>query len=513
MWKIIPVFLLLALCCAGCFTRPVENYRNLADFKENFPKLDIAELSKKKVLTLRDAQKTAIANNPDYIAAYHAVYAAKFRYYRSLSAYLPTVDLNMSVGQSLENSRDLRNPPEGVVPRENHFSTDIGLRASYLIFDGLAREFAALIAQKEYKKSVAEDENIKRLLIRGVAYAYYDAILAREAERIGEADLAFQTSSLLQAETRYKYGNVSKASVLNFKILANAARSSILNARYRGEVARFALTALMGYPTLDFPKELELTPLEIKPEELMLDLDTYLDMAIANRPDLRAARFMLEIARCRTFSAYSGFLPVINAYLGLDFNTSASKYGAYRVHHSYYNNAGFSYGVTGEWNLFSGFSTYNLLRESRAMEQMTRFNLDSAFLSVMNEVKDAYANYKNAREQVAIYREMMKWVFEQRQLVQVEYWGGRETITRLNGAQSDLVNAEGKLAIAAVELNKAIAQLNAAVNVSFEDELEHQYPQPGSGTPLDSLLNSLDRRFNAPVEPVPLKNPAVKGLD
>ena len=133
--------------------------------KENFPKLDIAELSKKKVLTLRDAQKTAIANNPDYIAAYHAVSAAKFRYYRSLSAYLPTVDLNMSVGQSLENSRDLRNPPEGVVPRENHFSTDIGLRASYLIFDGLAREFAALIAQKEYKKSVAEDENIKRLLI------------------------------------------------------------------------------------------------------------------------------------------------------------------------------------------------------------------------------------------------------------------------------------------------------------------------------------------------------------
>ena len=147
MWKIIPVFLLLALCCAGCFTRPVENYRNLADFKKNFPKLDIAELSKKKVLTLRDAQKTAIANNPDYIAAYHAVSAAKFRYYRSLSAYLPTVDLNMSVGQSLENSRDLRNPPEGVVPRENHFSTDIGLRASYLIFDGLAREFAALIAQ------------------------------------------------------------------------------------------------------------------------------------------------------------------------------------------------------------------------------------------------------------------------------------------------------------------------------------------------------------------------------
>lgn len=51
MWKIIPVFLLLELCCAGCFTRPVENYRNLADFKKNFPKLDIAELSKKKVLT------------------------------------------------------------------------------------------------------------------------------------------------------------------------------------------------------------------------------------------------------------------------------------------------------------------------------------------------------------------------------------------------------------------------------------------------------------------------------
>ncbi len=511
--RYIIAFLLTAGLLCGCLPQPAEQYRTLEEFQRNFPKRDITELMEKKVLTLRDAQKTALVNNPDYIAAFHAVKAAKYRYYRSLSAYLPTVGVGADVGQSLQNSYDLRNPPADLAPRENNFSTGVGLRATYLIFDGLEREFSALIARKEYGKSTSEDENVRRLLIRAAAYAYYDAVLARETERIAEADLAFQTSSLLQAETRYRYGHVSKAAVLNFKILANEARSSILNARYRGEVARFALTALMGYSTQDLPAELELEPLEIRPDEIMPGPDAYLETAIRNRPDLQSARYLLEIARYRRYSSYSGFLPVINAYLGLDFDVNASKYGAYPVHHTYYNSAGLSYGVTGDWNLFRGFSTYNLLRENTALEETARFQLDSSFLSVVNEVRDAHAGYRNAHEQVAIYREMMQWVFEQRQLVQAEYWGGRETITRLNGAQSDLVNAEGKLAIAIVELNKAIAQLNAVVNISFDDEPLRRYPQPTTGTPLDSLLDSLDRQFSAPIETEPLKDPGIKGID
>ena len=88
----------------------------------------------------------------------------------------------------------------------------------------------------------------------------------------------------------------------------------------------------------------------------------------------------------------------------------------------------------------------------------------NTFLNAVNEVKDAYADYLNARAQVKICRETLRWVVEQRALVQSEFWNGRDTITRLNGAQSDLVEAQSSLAIALIELRKAVVQLQTAMN-------------------------------------------------
>ena len=96
-------------------------------------------------------------------------------------------------------------------------------------------------------------------------------------------------------------------------------------------------------------------------------------------------------------------------------------------------------------------------------ENIARLHLSEQFLRVLTEVKDAYANYRNAREQTRLCRETLEWVYEQRTLVQSAFWCGRDTITRLNGAQSDVVEAECRLAIARIEVCKALVQLQAAV--------------------------------------------------
>ena len=467
----------------------------MQDYQEAYPKKNAEELNETDILTLPMAQKLALENNPSYIAAFHAVNAAKFRYYQSLSAYLPNINYSMSAGQGFENNHNRTNPPVGVEPRERHTTTSNSLNASFLIFDGLAREFSVMIAGKDFDRNAAIDENVRRLLLRAVAYAYYDIILADERARIAKADMEFQMSSLAQAESRFRFGLVSKAAILNFKILANAARSSMLNAQYQAEVSRFALTALMGFSTMEKSKKLKLTPLEIETQKLEGGIGFYLDTAIANRPDLRAYRYLLDIARYKKYQAFSGFLPVISLFSGLGIETNSGHFGGAAYRHDYYNAATFNYGVRAEWNLFSGFSTYNLVRERRALEQEASFQVENTFLNCVNEVQSAYANYENAYEQVQIYHQMLTWVFEQRKLVAVEYWGGKETITRLNGAQSDLVNAEAKLAIAMVELNKSIAQLNAAVNMPLETEIMHEIEAPRSGTPLEKLLEELDRQF------------------
>ena len=473
-------------------------FLTLSDYVREFSVRPNAELETSGVLTLERAQTLALENNPTYIGAYYSVKAARYRYYQALAPYLPRVDLGSEIVHSLEKNTSLENPPPGVEPYLRPFSASNSLTVSLLLFDGLEREFNALASRRAYMRETAADSDVRRLLLRGVAFAYYDAILASERIRIAESNLEFQLSSLLQAEERYRFGHVSKAAVLNFKILASEAQSEILNANYAYRAARYALAELMGFSTRELPDTLKLTPLKIRESALEGGMGFYISEAVRRRPDLTGARYALEQASYMKYASYSGFMPVLTAYAGGSAGANSDKAVTLErtAVRQYYNSYSFDYGLSASWNLFSGFSTLNLIRERSALETVARYELGKTFLAVVNEVKTAYINYENLYSQVALYREMLEWVFEQRKLVAASYWAGADTITRLNGAQSDLVGAESRLAQSLAELNKAEAQLRAAVNMEPDTEHFRAYTLPSSGTPLEKLFDMLEARFN-----------------
>ena len=146
--------MLLLIAGAGCIMKSPDTFSSMEDFRKTRPALDLKKLAEKKTLSLHDAQAAALQNNPTYQAAYQAVKSAKYRYYRSLATYLPSVQSNLQISQSLRNSRHIKNPPAGIMPYENYFSTETTLQASWLVFDGFEREFAMLIARESYDKSL-----------------------------------------------------------------------------------------------------------------------------------------------------------------------------------------------------------------------------------------------------------------------------------------------------------------------------------------------------------------------
>ena len=451
-------------CFCGCFNFPQSpKFATRSDFQEQFPVRTIEELEINKVLQIADAQKIALQNNPEYKSLFYAVSAAKNRYEQSLSGYLPQVNLSGELEHRLEGGYDLKNPPADVYRRKNSLVTGATLQASYLIFNGFEREISLLLAKNEYRQEEKITEDMQRILLRMVSFCYYDAILAQEEIRIAQADFDFQVSSLIQAENRYKSGFVSKAAVLNFKILANDAKSAILNASYRYEVAVFALLNLMGFDLSELP-ELELTQLEFCKKYELLNLETYLDMAIENRPDLQRVVLELETARLRRYKSYSKFFPEVYFDIGLDFEHETARFRHHNFRKSHYDDLQFFYGVRGNWNIFNGFRDYLKIREMSSWEKFYLMQLEKSYLKIITEVKDAYVNYRNSCMQADLYRESMQWVIEQRELVQAEYWGGQATINRLNGAQSQVVEAEGRLAIALINIEKARIQLLSVIN-------------------------------------------------
>lgn len=443
-------------------------------------------------LTPALAQKIAERNNPDFEATLYAVNAARMRYYQAVGAYSPEISGRFEIGQNILDRDHIVNPLPTTVPYTNRFNVGASLRASWLLFDGLARELNVLASRSEYRISGSQRENVLRVLKRSVAFAYYDVLLAGEMEAIAESDIKFQESCLQQASVRFNSGFIARGDWLGFKIDLNRARTMRVQARQQREVARYALAALMGYPDGKLPPGLKLIPIADAVRKPELELEFYLNEALARRPDLRAMREAIDAARYWKYAGLSAFSPVVNAYGTVGYQRKEDWMRGYDFSRSSWDNYNYGYGITADWLIFNGLQRYNRYRELQELYEESRLQFVQTQLQVLNEVETAYTIYRSSAEIAELYRQTMDWVFEQRNLVVVEYWAGNVTITRLRGAQNDLINAEGGLAVSLIEMCKANAQLIAAVNGEVELAPLHN---PETIPVLDKMFDRLEEKF------------------
>ena len=222
-------------------------------------------------------------------------------YYQALGSFAPTIDASFSIGQA-------HSWPEGSSAsygRRNNFYTRTGIGANWVLFNGLARYFQAKIAKSGHNYQLAMEEDACRTLLRGVAYAYNEIMLAKENIRIADKDISFQQDCLRETELKYEVGTVPLSEVLNFKIRVNNAISSKIAAERTYEIATYALAVLMGYPEGKFPEWVKFAEIKTDLDAIIPKVEVYLDTALANRPDLRGMREQLKIAEYSKYKVYT----------------------------------------------------------------------------------------------------------------------------------------------------------------------------------------------------------------
>lgn len=485
--------LLLAVFAGGCYEYQAPPAATLGDSYTQRNKDQADEMLKDITsLSLADAQRIAITNNPTYIAAYHAVSAARMRYLQALGAYSPTVSAGFSVSDNYSWTRRTRNESPGAAYRSEQIQTNTSVNVNWLVFDGLAREFSVLIADHnyDYQKLLEADEC--RTMMRAVAYAYNDVLLAIENKRIAMEDRKFQQSSLRDTQLKYQAGAVPLSDVLNFEIAMGSADSDLIAADYQYETAIYALAVLMGYPEGTLPAQITF-PVDLKTDfNLLPAVDIYLDTALRNRPDLKGYREQLKIATYQMYQTYSNFAPTVNAYASFGYGTGLNRnyYHGDDTSRTYSENPSFAYGLTADWTIFNGLIRYNQMREYQANVAIADFNVAAQWITVVSEVRAAYANYVKSVKQTRIFKKIRDLSAQQRDLVDEGYKAGNTEITRLNEAQRDLVEAETNLASSYINIQNAKAQLDAAVSAnSAEYYLHPETTAPGKleATPAPGL--------------------------
>ncbi len=471
--------LIAAAMLGGCYEYPPPPVSTLGETYSQRQRDEADEMFKDITsLSLADAQRIALHNNPTYIAAHHAVAAAHMRYLQTFAGYMPKITANFSFSGSDSwntkvgtNSNDFGSPVRH--PRTDSLNTNVGVQATLLLFDGLNREFGVMAASHSEKYYQRLDENACRTMMLAVAQAYNSVLLQIENRRIAEEDRNFQKISLRDTQYKFDAGAVPLSSVLNFAILMNNAEVNVVRAEYNYESAVYALALLMGYPDGTFPKEVKFSG-HIKTDFIELPaIDIYLDTALANRPDLKGYREQLEIAKYQLYQQYASFSPTVSGFFNWGFGTNASYSNAYD-NRSRSDNTSISYGIQADWTIFSGLARYNKMREYQANLAIADYQAAAQWFQVVNDVRTAYASYVQSTRATKLLQQVRDLSAKQRDLVDDEYRAGNTELTRLNEAQRDFVDAEANLATSYIGIQNARAQLDAAVGVNNASYYEKQ---------------------------------------
>ena len=324
-----------------------------------------------------------------------------------------------------------------------------------------------MAAKHGWKQTEALELDARRLLVRSVAYAYNDILLSMAKIRIAKENMKFQNSQLKENELKFEVGAVPLSNVLNFKAYYNSAESDLYAAQYSFAAAKHTLATLMGLTEGQIPAEVKFPGVPSPDGEVVPPLNVYLDTALANRPDLKAYREALQVAKYNYWASICSFGPTVsfNASIGYSTgHTHTDNYldgtGDFTTH---YDGGDISYGVTASWEIFSGGATYYAMRGRQAAMLQSDYSLANSWISIVSEVRTAYEYYQTCLTQVKISQESLELYRKIRDLVAEEYQAGNTELTRLNEAQRDFVDAETTFATYVINMHNAKAQLEAAI--------------------------------------------------
>ena len=420
-----------------------------------------------RILGLKEAIRIALTNNPTYKQKHLAIITAWAAFYTQLAAYSPVVTASFGGAQAqsttTNNGYNLQNNNNPYNTVATTWSANLG--ATWNVFNGFQTTMGVLGARATALQAEELDRNYRRQLIYMVTKAYNDILLARATIQIDLSDEAFNKQQLRDSQLKYNAGASSLSDLLNFKIGMVNAQNQVVTGTASYKIYRYVLAALMGLTTADLPEETQFPPIEVpESEEYSLAVDFYLDLAITQRPDLKAARLDLDSLRYALYSSWGAFSPTVDLAMNFGYGRGAAGNGNWgnssaiaRGQDMLYN-----YGFTGSWVLWQGGSRIAAVRSAQAALYSQEEELVKTWITVVQNVRTAYTQLLADMTHRKLLGKVMQYSQQRRDLVREEYNAGNTDITNLNQAQNILVTAELNHVTSVVNVSNSRAALDEA---------------------------------------------------
>jgi outer membrane protein len=403
--------------------------------------------SQQQVLTLSDAETRALKHRPlllaDHLraqAAGKSVVETKAQYFPQLYGNLTAVQANgdtaVAAGNVTTSSVSSRAAAGATLMQ---MITDFGRTSNLVQSASLTRQAAG-----------QTEESARQTILLEVDEAYFATEAAESVRKTAQAVLDFRRVSLRQLTALAQSQLRSTLDVQFAEVLVSEAEMALVRAESSARKARAQLAASMGedgetnYTLVDGP-----LPAEPDPEPA-----SYLNAAIASRPELKALRLRSDSARHYAQAERDLNYPTVDA-LGTA--------GEIPIHDSTLHRDYGAIGVNINVPIFNGrlFSA----RAAEAKLDAAAADQDAAEqqVQITREVRSSWADARDAFEEIEVAQRLVGEANTAMHLAQARYDAGLGSIVELNQAELNQTSALITAASTRYNYLRAIAALQYAV--------------------------------------------------
>ncbi len=404
-------------------------------------------------LTLDEAWKAALDNYPGILEAQQRIEAARAVLKQAKSAYLPTI-----AAQGGAKTMDTTSQPDWnpyLRPDEAFNEMSVGIRLTWLLFDGFSREANTLAATHGVTLRKQRLADTRRLLLKAVATAFYQAQLAVEVMVVAKKNQEFNQILEKDARIKWQVGTAAEAEMLNFSVKALQAESDFATAERDFKIVCAALAQLMALPEAHLPGELYPVRVTKKGDFPLETFDSDYKFALDHRPDLKALDAGV-LAQEQLLRARKGnYSPTIALVTGAGYMSQDDITVTDQEEHETY------VGIVASWELYTGGRRQGKIQEVTAGIRALSQQRNQLLLAMGAAIRQSRDRAETAFETYERQKRTLELTQRIREHVETAYRAGSLPLTRLNQVQTDLVRASGAVALTWIQYRIALVNLAA----------------------------------------------------
>ncbi len=397
-----------------------------------------APAAAQSLIQLYDA---AHAYDATYLAARSQYESAPFRVDQTRALLRPNVALGANAGRVqayLDNGTNPTNSSYGVT-----------VTGRQPIFN---KQSSTTIAQSERSlvSSLADLDAAEQDLMLRVSQAYFDVLGAQDTLATTRASKAAISEQLASAKRNFEVGTATITDTREAQARFDLATAQEIAAENDLVTKRIALDQLVGQTNV-VPRQLAVPVVLPVPTA---GVDAYVSRAAEEHPAVRRATVAFEVARLETEKARAQRLPTIDAVASVGNGRGLYQPGVFGQNTS----------ISLQLNLplYSGGAIQNRIKETLALEERARNDLDAARRGVTQTTRQAYYTLLSGAAQVKALEAAEASSQLALEATQVGYRVGIRVNVDVLNAQSQLYQTRRDLARARYDVLLATLRLRQA---------------------------------------------------